>query len=720
MRTRHKILILLLMLSLALGTMIVFYTSDNDEALRRFRLLFNNYPMELIRETVLSPDNSMGLWYGGIGLGAILIVGLVLKMGGGTQLRAFRERLVQMEVTKAELETLLQDSLWKEKHAREAKDAAVKDLEASVNRAYALQRQLGDTEKLLRSRDGEIKALRSQVSALTEQQGEMVSAMTQGQGDSLLRIELRKKTELLRANEAAVKQLEKNLTGKFHTLETQLNVKEKLLRERNKELEALKVQLSEMDAAKSRTESLLDEVRKKERQASQAKDTAIKELEKNLTGKIHDLENQFKDKDAVLQNQSREAETLREEVNRLTVRLTDVSSVKEQAEQVLQQEIKKITEVLRTKDATLKELQERSKARARALEDQVAEQEKLLTDRDAEIEALRSKVSVLAETTLARGRAENLLEEELKHELQAKDVALKDLEKRLTQRINAMETQLKEKEESLQSRSEELESLKDEVNASNRQRAELESARQRAETLLQQERKKSAAWVKSKDAAIKELEMNVSARVRALENDLKEKDAAFKARDEELGALRTQLGKMGSTKDEIEGLLRKELNKTTELLQAKDSTIKELEASLDKTVADLSNQAREQESLLKRRDAEMEGLRSEVSALKSRLTEAHAATGQSEGMLQEQSAKEEASTSQELEESATKIRALQSLLAEKDGLLESREEKIQRLESELKEKRTELARREIAIWQSIERRGLWKQRLRKIGITLKD
>ena len=720
MRTRYKILTLLILVSVALGIAILVYTSDNDDALRRFRLLIQNNPKQLLTETALNPANSMSLWYGVIALAAIGMVGFVLKMLSGAEMRSFRERLVEMEVAKAELETLLQDSLWKEKHAREAQDAAQKDLEASANRAFALERQLSDTEKLLKNRDGELKALRSQVIALAEQRGEMVSAMAQGRGDSLLRIELRKKTDQVRANEATIKELETKLSGKGHALETQLHVKEKLLHERDKELEALKVQLNETVAAKNRSESLLREEQRKEQRALQAKDAAIKELEKSLSGKVQDLEAQLNEKNAILQKRSRELEALNDEVNALSVRLTDVTSVKEQAEHVLQQEIKKITEVLRTKDATLKEQQENSKAKARALEGQLAEQEKLLAERDVEIEALQGKVRALAGSTLARDRAENLFTEELKHELRTKDAALKELERKLVTKVNFLESQLREKEEALQSQGDELEAVNEQVAGSDRRLAELESARQRAEMLLQQELKKRSGLVASKDAAVKELEKNMSAKIQALETQLKNRESAFKARDEELEALRAQLGKMGSNKEEIETLLREEVKKASELLEAKDSTIKELEESLEKTVRVLDNQTQKQESLLKSRDAEIEGLRSEMDALKLQLTETQLVPARSETVAQEQAAQGNGSASKELEESAMKVRALQNLVTEKEGLLETRDEKIKRLEVELKEKRTELARHEIAIWQSIERRGLWKQRLRKIGITLKD
>ena len=59
-------------------------------------------------------------------------------------------------------------------------------------------------------------------------------------------------------------------------------------------------------------------------------------------------------------------------------------------------------------------------------------------------------------------------------------------------------------------------------------------------------------------------------------------------------------------------------------------------------------------------------------------------------------------------------------MSEKEEIVKHNDEKIERLESELKEKRKELARHEIEVWQDIEKRELWKRRLAKFGISLKD
>jgi hypothetical protein len=63
---------------------------------------------------------------------------------------------------------------------------------------------------------------------------------------------------------------------------------------------------------------------------------------------------------------------------------------------------------------------------------------------------------------------------------------------------------------------------------------------------------------------------------------------------------------------------------------------------------------------------------------------------------------------------------LDSIRSEREELLKARDKLINDLMSELKEKKTQLAKHEIEVWQGIERRGVWKHRLSKIGIRLKD
>jgi len=707
-------MIVVFTLTMVLGTLVLMYASD--DVLRHIRWFVLKDPLQLIADVALGLRNSNGLWYGWISLFAMIMVGVVIKLAMNAEVRAFSNRLVETEVAKAELETLLEDSQWKERHARAAKDVAMKDLEATASKFMAVDRQLIESKELLESQDRELIGLRSQVNALTEQSGGIVSPDLEEQRE--LRLELRKKTELLQTKESTIRQLEKNLTGKVQALEIQLVAKDKALRERDEELVTLNEELSRAQVATNQAESSLAQELRKATQALQAKDSALKDLEKNLTAKVRTLSAQLIEKQQLLQNRSTELETLKTEMSGLAKQVADAASARERAENVLQQELKKKTELLRSKDAAFKELRESSTANVYALENQLNDKDKLLKERDKELETLKMQ---LTRTGAAKNQVEISLAEDLRKEresLRAKDSALKELEKNWRVKLHALETQMTEKQELLQIRNTEFEALKSEASLLTARVAEAALTKDRAEKVLQQELKKKTELLQSKDAAFKELETNLSARFRDLENQLGEKEASLKDRMAELDALRSQLTKMGSSQKDVESLLRQELSKAKAVLEARDSTLKELEERSSKTVKTLEQQLREQEKLLSSRDGELATLQSEVGTLKTRLSKLGPATERAEGLQQGKMANE--SVLKELEETSTRVRSLESLLSEKEDLLKANGEKLERLESELKEKRKELARHEIEVWQAIEKRGLWKRRLSKFGISLKD
>ena len=227
MKTPTKIIIVLFTLTLALGTLVLLYASD--DVLRRFRWFVFNDPLQLIADVTLGLRTSSGLWYGWISLSAMIMVGVTIKLAMNAELRAFSNRLVEAEVAKAELEAALQDSLWKEKHARGAKDAAMNDLEATVGKLMVADHQLMESQQLLETQDKELNALRSQVNIPGEQLSALAAGSAQQQQE--LTDKLKRTTELLQAKEAAARELEKNLNGEVHGLETQLISKEKVLKE---------------------------------------------------------------------------------------------------------------------------------------------------------------------------------------------------------------------------------------------------------------------------------------------------------------------------------------------------------------------------------------------------------------------------------------------------------------------------------------------------------
>jgi chromosome segregation ATPase len=713
MRTRDKIAILLFSLTLGLGALIFWQSSSNDTELRRFRWFAAKAPMHLLTDEIFTAENAPSLWFGGLSLGGMILLGMILKVINGAEIRAFRDRLIQMEVAKAELETLLQDAVWKEKHARDAKESTVKELESNLNRIYDLENQVRETEQRLWTREKEFKALSSQGGAGTE--AARGAGAAKAARDKALQEEIKKNAELLQAKDTAMQQLESRLSGKIRSLETELGDHVKLLRRRDDELEALETQLAERSAAQSRAESLLEEEFEKRKQATQAKESAISDLGKRLKGEIDGLQTQLSEQRSLLHIRNTEATELKAEVNALTAQLADAASAKERVESRRLEELKKQTQSLQAKDAAIKKIEERVQATVRDFAGRLAEKEKLLKDRDAELLALRSRVHALAETGSAKEQSQGLLQQELKSHaeaLRAKDAAIKELEKKLGGKNRVLEAQLSEKEALLQSRITELDSLKGEAKVLTERLADAAAAKERAENLLQQELKKRSDLLRSKDSALQETEKSLLAKIRTLENQMGERDAFLKERGAQMQDLQAQLTKMGSSNEEARRLLSDELKKLKPVLAAKDAAIKALEEKWTATVRPLEEQVGGQETLLQQRAAQIEALRSELDTLKTQL----AATGP----ISEPAEGEPVSRTKEFEESMKRIHALERSLGETSDLMKIRDEKIERLEAELKEKRTELARHEIEIWQTVERRGQWKRRLSKIGIQMKD
>jgi hypothetical protein len=199
--------------------------------------------------------------------------------------------------------------------------------------------------------------------------------------------------------------------------------------------------------------------------------------------------------------------------------------------------------------------------------------------------------------------------------------------------------------------------------------------------VLQQQLQKKTELLQAKDAAMKELQESLSTRVHALEGQLKEKEKLLENRDAELdvhGSETNSLIEPGSARQRAQSLLLQELQNRTELLQAKDTVVKELQERLTATVHALENARSELERLVKQREAELpdqlskngpakepaEGLlRPDRKGMNSKLLELGAAKARTALSLQA----EEAKRASEANDSAMKEPGDQGvLLADKD------------------------------------------------------
>jgi chromosome segregation ATPase len=439
MQSRYKILILLFTVTLGLGTLTLLHSSNDNDALLRFRSLFSNRTLYNLKHTLASITDGASLWYGGLSLFAIIMILLVFRIARRHNSKALREQFAALKAANAESAKLRPcESMSAKAGADSAIRAELKVMTDLLQEKDAtiteLENNLSGKQQLLQNRSKELDDLKSKVNALTEQLTDF--RLARERAETVLQQEL-KKTKVLQAKDSIITGLENNLT-----------VTQELLQKRSQELDALRsnanaltAQLTDFRLAKERAENVLQRELEKTK-ILQAKDSVLVELEDGLSGQVHALERELGEKQELLQTRSRELKAAKSKTNTLRERLTALGTAKKQTENVLQQQLKNKTDLLQAKDAAMKELQENLNAKVYALEAQLKEKQKLLEDRDMESEVPGSEGPSLAESGPARKRAQSLLLQELQNRaelLEAKDAVVKELQERLNSTVHALE-----------------------------------------------------------------------------------------------------------------------------------------------------------------------------------------------------------------------------------------------------------------------------------------
>ena len=684
MRTRDKIWIFLFAVTVLLGGVILIVWASDVDTLLQFRRLLFSHPMILLRDGILDYVGPANLLYGGITLVALIMFALLLRSVRGGEIQAFKERLVSAEVTKAELETLLQDAVWKEKHALQGKGAAIKDLQSNMSTLLAVERQLAESEKLLRMRDAELKALNAKLDSVTNPLADTASANQWQQ--RALQDELNKKTALLEDKDRALKQLGRDLTGRLQALQTKLDAQDELLNARDKELGAIREQLAEKTAPNHAENFLATQLRKAQL-ALQTKDSAMQEIEKDLTAKVHELESKLSEKQHLLQNRSTEINALQADVTRLTGQLAEMTSAVEQSENALQETLKAKTEELQSKDSAVKELEKEWVSKAHALETQLLEERKLRRGQGGELETLRSEMITMAaqqaDIVAVKDAAEKTLQREINSQRQLtleKDAALKEVQEQYFSTVGALKVQLTEKETLLQEHDAELETLRSKLNTL----AAAGTAKTEAEKALQQELRKQMQALQAKDSAVKQLEGLLSKQAHALQSQLTDKDKLLKERDGEMESLRSKVNTLTETlsiKERTESLLLNDLKKEQRALRAKESAMNELENNLTVKLQALQKDTKEKQELLRTRNGEIEAFKAEVNRLMARLAEVASTVKRGENAHQ-----------QELKKKAEALESKEAAMKELDEILSAQ---INTLANQLEKK--ELTKNKIMI-----------------------
>jgi hypothetical protein len=340
---REKIVVLLVLATLVLGGIVAFAMKGNEteanylrwEFFNKLRFFFNS-PVRFAFGDGSGTESSGAMMWGLVGIGALVVMIILLKLFRDGELLSLRRRLMDLHSAKSEAESLLQEEVWKGKHERQAKDSVTKDLESSIERIETLLTELSEKEKILKVRENELHALKSDTDSVPERNG----AATQA-SDRALREELRKKTELVQARDAIIRELEQRLNARAKLWESQLREKDGLLQGRDAELLGLRAdvddfrnRLGETEAAKKRAEDLLQDEINKKKELLEASDAASKKEEARLAEKIRFLEGQLGDKDKLLKGRDTEVGSVRQQ-------LKEAAAAREQAQVSFQEQLDK-------------------------------------------------------------------------------------------------------------------------------------------------------------------------------------------------------------------------------------------------------------------------------------------------------------------------------------------------------------------------------------------
>src|SRR5262249_34949127 len=101
MRTRYKIFILLVTVTLVVGTLTLFHSHDDNDAVLRLRSLFSNRALSTFGHSLPAVTDGTSGWYGGMALFAIIMIVLVFRTTrrGGSH-RPRRGRLIELKPPK--------------------------------------------------------------------------------------------------------------------------------------------------------------------------------------------------------------------------------------------------------------------------------------------------------------------------------------------------------------------------------------------------------------------------------------------------------------------------------------------------------------------------------------------------------------------------------------------------------------------------------------------
>jgi chromosome segregation ATPase len=609
-----------------------------------------------------------------------------------------------------------------------------------------LQLQIGEKQLFIDRRNAEIVDLESRLSAVSEKlvqveatgQETLLAANETERGRRALEVELAARQEELRNTQQALAEREAQSHDLQHTLGTQLHHLQIQLAEKQGLVEARDREIGELtERAKGLQERVTLLERTNEEVVGNAQ-AAASVLEAEFRGRVAELQLGASENAELLQNRTTALENARSEIAALLQRVHQLELNNERIQAAateatrtgegLQSELVALRAAHSQKDASLqqqetfaRDMEARLNAELGDLQDRLAQErvahEKqkceldtasneitALRDRARELEAVEKAASVETQRISARYETEigNLraVIEQREQALDERHATTRAVEDRLNGEIHRLEVQLVEAKTSLDRSGAELAENRLEISGLREQVAQLDLARKQTETLSAaqaelRERVKTEigaldAQLAHKEAALKimenralELEAAFNSRVDELNVQIAEKQLLIKSRDTETTDLRQRIGNLVEQISHLE-------RANGEIEEQHRVAAANLESSLRIQIDDLQSQVADTLAMLETRDGEIRRVRSEITELVSRLSQAEGAARKAEtraageiAQIRRRSQGELAALQMETEQ---KVELLQKRQAAVDATEHELQVEIANLRTEVKEK----------------------------------
>jgi chromosome segregation ATPase len=619
--------------------------------------------------------------------------------------------------------------------------------EAFRARMAELEAETSEKTDLLEKRAADLENARSEIAALLQRvhQLELDNERTQAAateatrtGESLqselvaLRAAHSQKDSSLQQQEAFARDMEERLNGQLRDLQGQLAEKQGLVEARDREIGELTKRtngLQERVALLGRTN---EEVVEKAQAAATA-------LEAEFRGRVAELQLGASENAALLQNRTTDLENARSEIAALLQRVHQLELDNERTQAAateatrtgegLQNELIELRSAYGQKDSSLqqqeafaRDMEERLNAQlgdlqGRLAQERVAREKQkceldtasneitALRDRARELEAAEKAASVETQRISAGYETEigNLRAaiEQREQALDERHATTRAVEDRLNGEIHRLEVQLGEAKTSLDRSGAELAENRLEISGLRDQIAQLDLARKQTETLAAAQAEQLRERVKTEIGALDAQLADKEAALKIMENRALELEAAFNSRVDELHVQIAEKQLLIKSRDTETTDLRKRIGNLVEQISHLERTNGEveeqhrvaaanLESSFRIQIGELQSQVADTLTTLETRDGEIRRVRSEITELVSRLSQAEGAARKAEAKAAGEIAQVRRRSQAELAalqmETEQKVELLQKRQAAVDAAEQALQVEIANLRMEVKEK----------------------------------